>query len=74
MKSSTELKKFATLMRSDLHQRLRCEAVRSKLTIQTIVDRALDRYIPRDIKITTGRTARRRDDADRKSDDTTAVS
>jgi predicted HicB family RNase H-like nuclease len=55
---NVERKTFACAIRPDLHERLRCEAIRSKKTIQALVEEVFDKTIPRDIRVVIGRPRR----------------
>jgi hypothetical protein len=58
LKDNVERKIFATKMRLDLHERLRCESIRSKKSIQSLVEVAVDRFIPRDVRVVVGKPRR----------------
>jgi hypothetical protein len=66
-KAERKLKPFATLLPPDLHDRLRCESIRTNTPIQTLVASALDRFIPADVRVVGGNKSRRNASATRLS-------
>jgi hypothetical protein len=65
MKNAKGLRQFTTFMKPELIQRLRLEAVRIGAPMQDIVTGALEKALPRDIKITVGKSPRRRTNAEK---------